>query len=54
MFMMLATVQYNETAACSDDLLRAAALRRLASRFNSSASNAHTLEMEAGSAAKFL
>jgi hypothetical protein len=34
MFMMLATVQYNETAACGDDLRQAAALRRLALRAN--------------------
>jgi hypothetical protein len=46
--------RYNETAACGNDLLQAAALRRLVLRANSSASGAHTLEMEADSAAKFL
>jgi hypothetical protein len=54
MFMMPAAVQYNETAACGADLLQAAAYRRLAFWAKSSSSGAHTWEMEALSAAKFL
>jgi hypothetical protein len=46
-------VQYNETAACGTDLLQAAAYRRLVLCAKSSASGAHTWEMEARSAAKF-
>jgi hypothetical protein len=54
MFMMSAEVQYNETAACGDNLLQAVALRRLTLSATSLASGAHTLKMEARSAAKFL
>jgi hypothetical protein len=53
MFIMPAAVQYNETADCGADLLQAAAYRRLALCASSSASGAHTWEMEARSAAKF-
>jgi hypothetical protein len=52
--MMPAAVQYNETAACGDDLLQAAAYRRHALRAKSSMSGSHTWEMEARSTAKFL
>jgi hypothetical protein len=54
MFMMPAAGKCNKTAASSDDLLQAAAKRRLAFWANSSAGGAHTQKMEACSAAKFL
>jgi hypothetical protein len=54
MFLMAAAGYCNETAASGDALLQAAAQRRLAFWANSSASGAHTWEMEVRSAAKFL
>jgi hypothetical protein len=54
MFMKPAAGYCNETAASGDDLLRAAAQKRLAFWANSSASGVHTQKMEARCKAKIL